>query len=73
MDAHLAGQLSGDIPVDWLRGQGFSCFRTLVARPASTSLSSRPLAEGAPGIVSDKRVRSSVLRGARDAWSRCLI
>ena len=96
VDAHLAGQLSGDIPADWLRGQGFStcevcqrflslrfngrcpsCFRTLVARPASSSLSSRPLAEGAPGIwdvfVSDKRVRSSVPGGARDAWSRCLI
>ena len=24
VDAHLAGQISGDIPADWLRGQGFS-------------------------------------------------
>ena len=92
VDAHLAGQLSGD----WLRGQGFSscevsqrvlslrfcgrcpsCFRTLVARLVSTSLSSRPLAEGAPGVwdvfVSDRRVRSSVPKGARDAWCRCHI
>ena len=38
---------------------------------------SRPLADGAPSVwvvlVSDKRVRSSVPKGARDAWSRCLI
>ena len=96
VDAHLAGQLSGDIPDDWLRGQGFgtceicqrvlslrfncrcpSCFRTLVSRPALASVPSRPLADGAPSVwdvfVSDKRVRSSVPKGARDAWSRCLI
>ena len=40
-------------------------------------MSSRPLADGAPSVwdvfVSDKRVRSSVPKGARDAWSRCLI
>ena len=96
VDAHLAGQLSGDVPVDWLRGQGFStcevcqrvlslrfngrcpsCFRTLVSRPAPASVSSRPPADGAPSVwdvfVSDKRVRSWVPKGARDAWSRCLI
>ena len=96
VDAHLAGQLSGDIPLDWLRGQGFgiceicqrvlslrfncrctSCFRTLVSRPALASVPSRPLADGAPSVwdvfVSDNRMRSSVPKGARDAWSRCLI
>ena len=36
IDAHLAGQLVGDIPMDWLRGQGFStcevCQRVLSLR-----------------------------------------
>ena len=53
------------------------CFRTLVARiesplPCRLALSLR----GAPGVwdvfVSDKRLRSSVPKGARDVWSRCL-
>ena len=50
----------------------------LSSRARSTApVPSRPLADGAPSVwdvfVSDKRVRSSVLKGARDAWSRCLI
>ena len=36
IDAHLAGQLTGDIPMDWLRGQGFDsqevCERVLRLR-----------------------------------------
>ena len=96
IDAHLTEQLLGDIPMDWLRGLGFStcevCPRVLSLRfngrcpssfrPFSTqhggdSGATRPLAEGAPGVwdvfTSDRRVRSSVPKGAKDAWSRCLI
>ena len=96
IDAHLAGQLAGDISMDWLRGHGFgtcevcqrvlslrfngrcpSCFRAFSSCHDGASGSSRPLAEGAPGVwevfTSDRRVRTSVPKGARDAWSRCLI
>ena len=96
IDAHLAGQLLGDIPMDWLRGLGFStcevcqrvlslrfngrcpsCFRPFSSQHGGGSDTTRPLAEGAPGVwdvfTSDRRVRSSVPKGAKDAWSRCLI
>ena len=96
IDAHLAGQLVGDIPMDWLRGHGFttcevcqrvlslrfngrcpSCFRTFSSRQEGVSDISRPLPDGAPGVwevfTSDRRVRSSVPKGAGDAWSRCFI
>ena len=96
IDAHLAGQLLGDIPMDWLRGHGFStcevcqrvlslrfngrcpsCFRPFSSQHGGVSDTTRPLAEGAPGVwdvfTSDRRVRSSVPKGAKDAWSRCLI
>ena len=66
IDAHLAGQLTGDIPMDWLRGQDFS---------TCVSDTSRPLAEGAPGVggfYQRQAGSTSVPKGARDAWSRCL-
>ena len=47
------------------------------AQHGGDSGATRPLAEGAPGVwdvfTSDRRVRSSVPEGAKDAWSRCLI
>ena len=94
--AHLTGQLLGDIPMDWLRGLGFStcevcqrvlslrfngrcpsCVRPFSAQHGGDSGATRPLAGGAPGVwdvfTSDRRVRSSVPKGAKDAWSRCLM
>ena len=47
------------------------------AQHGGDSGATQPLAEGAPGVwdvfTSDRRVRSSVPKGAKDAWSRCLI
>ena len=96
VDAHLAGQLAGDFPMDWLRRRGFgtcevcqrvlslrfngrcpSCFRAFTSHRDGAFGSSRPLAEGAPGVwevfSGDRRVHTSVPKGARDSWSRCLI
>ena len=54
-----------------------SCFRPFSAQHGGDSGATRPLAEGAPGVwdvfTSDRRVRSSVPKGAKDTWSRCLI
>ena len=54
-----------------------SCFRPFSAQHGVDSGATRPLAEGIPGVwdvfTSDRRVRSSVPKGAKDAWSRCLI
>ena len=96
IDAHIAGQLLGDIPMDWLRGLGFStcevcqrvlslrfngccpsCFRLFSSQHGGVSDTTRPLAEGARGVwdvfTSNRRVRSPVRKGVKDAWSRCLI
>ena len=82
IDAHLSGQLLGDIPPDWLRGLGFSCQCVLTLRfngrcPSCCLRMATLRPEGAPSIwnvfTSGKRVRTSVPAGARDAWSRCLI
>ena len=50
-----------------------SCFRTFSSRQEGVSDATRPLAGVWQVFTSDWRVRSSVPKGVKDAWSRCLI
>ena len=67
IEAHLSGQLLGDVSSEWLRSQGLQHMRGLSPHP-------QPQIQWAVLLLtSGVRVRSSVPAAARDAWSRCLI